>query len=260
MGTNQLTEEQLKVAFCEVRKAHRLIYEYQRRMQDLSWFIKNKLGFDQYTGWKKFSYPLNSRHTIRVDNWSWDWIYTYMYEYHLGEQSNKKNENSWKCSVIQISDTGFFKKQKDGAERTQVNTFAPADESESKLIFYLSVSPKKTKNHIWNPDGIIEKYADKITNLDEVKEYKEKAALKSDFERSELNKEKTGIEIKGIKAINPLTNKEIPIWISDYVLITYGTGAIMAVPAHDDRDFEFAKKFFLPIKPVIMPKDADLNK
>lgn len=161
MGTNQLTEEQLKVAFCEVRKAHRLIYEYQRRMQDLSWFIKNKLGFDQYTGWKKFSYPLNSRHTIRVDNWSWDWIYTYMYEYHLGEQSNKKNENSWKCSVIQISDTGFFKKQKDGAERTQVNTFAPADESESKLIFYLSVSPKKTKNHIWNPDGIIEKYADK---------------------------------------------------------------------------------------------------
>ena len=107
--------------------------------------------------------------------------------------------------------------------------------------------------------SIIEKYADKITNLDEVKAYKEKAALKSDFERSELNKEKTGIEIKGIKAINPLTNKEIPIWISDYVLITYGTGAIMAVPAHDDRDFEFAKKFNLPIKPVIIPKDSTLE-
>ena len=106
--------------------------------------------------------------------------------------------------------------------------------------------------------SIIEKYADKITNLDEVKAYKEKAALKSDFERSELNKEKSGIEIKGIKAINPLTNKEIPIWISDYVLITYGTGAIMAVPAHDDRDFEFAKKFNLPIKPVIIPKDSEL--
>ena len=107
---------------------------------------------------------------------------------------------------------------------------------------------------------LIKKYEDKIINIDEVNEYKEKAALKSDFERAELNKEKTGVEIKGIKAINPLTKREIPIWISDYVLITYGTGAIMAVPAHDDRDFEFAKKFFLPIKPVIMPKDADLNK
>ena len=101
----------------------------------------------------------------------------------------------------------------------------------------------------------IEKYKDRITNMDEVKEYQEKASMKSDFERAELNKEKTGVEIKGIKAINPLTNEEIPIWISDYVLITYGTGAIMAVPAHDDRDFEFAKKFNLPIKPVIIPKD-----
>lgn len=101
---------------------------------------------------------------------------------------------------------------------------------------------------------LIKKYADRITNLDEVNEYKENAALKSDFERAELNKEKTGVEVKGIKAINPLTNEAIPIWISDYVLITYGTGAIMAVPAHDDRDFEFARKFNLPIKPVIMPK------
>ena len=98
---------------------------------------------------------------------------------------------------------------------------------------------------------LIEKYKDKITNLSEVEDYKKKASLKSDFERSELNKEKTGIEIKGIKAINPFTKEEIPIWISDYVLITYGTGAIMAVPAHDDRDFEFATKFGLPIKQVI---------
>jgi leucyl-tRNA synthetase len=102
---------------------------------------------------------------------------------------------------------------------------------------------------------LIKKYADKITNLEEVENYKKQAALKSDFERSELNKEKTGVEIKGIKAINPFTNEEIPVWVSDYVLITYGTGAIMAVPAHDDRDFEFAKKFNLPIKPVIIPKD-----
>ena len=101
---------------------------------------------------------------------------------------------------------------------------------------------------------LIEKFADRITNLDEVKDYQNKSALKSDFERSEINKEKTGVEIKGVKAINPLTNKEIPIWISDYVLSNYGTGAIMAVPAHDTRDFEFATKYNLPIKPVIMPK------
>lgn len=103
---------------------------------------------------------------------------------------------------------------------------------------------------------LLEKQDDKITNLAEIKEYQQKAALKSDFERAELNKEKTGVEIQGIKAINPLTNEKIPIWVSDYVLITYGTGAIMAVPAHDDRDFEFAKKFNLPIKQVIAPKDS----
>ena len=105
--------------------------------------------------------------------------------------------------------------------------------------------------------SIIEKYSDRITNLDEVKAYKEKAALKSDFERAELNKEKTGVEIKGIKAINPLTNEAIPVWISDYVLITYGTGAIMAVPAHDERDFEFATKMGLEIKQVIKAKDSE---
>ena len=107
---------------------------------------------------------------------------------------------------------------------------------------------------------LIKKFADKIENLDEVKDYQNKAALKSDFERSEINKDKTGVEIKGIKAINPLTNKEIPIWISDYVLSSYGTGAIMAVPAHDSRDFEFAKKFNLPIIQVIDGKDIDLEK
>ena len=106
---------------------------------------------------------------------------------------------------------------------------------------------------------LVEKYKDKILNKEEVENYKKKSALKSDFERSELNKEKTGVEIKGIKAINPFTNEEIPIWISDYVLITYGTGAIMAVPAHDDRDFAFAKKFNLPIKPVIKPDLRNLS-
>ena len=107
---------------------------------------------------------------------------------------------------------------------------------------------------------LIKKYADRIENLDEVKDYQNKAALKSDFERSEINKDKTGVEIKGIKAINPLTNKEIPIWISDYVLSSYGTGAIMAVPAHDSRDYEFAKKFNLPIIQVIDGENANLEK
>ena len=110
---------------------------------------------------------------------------------------------------------------------------------------------------------LIQKLADKISNLDEIEDYKKKAALKSDFERSEINKDKTGVEIKGIKAINPLTNKEIPIWISDYVLSSYGTGAIMAVPAHDSRDFEFATKFNLPIVQVVKSNDdikVDLTK
>ena len=98
---------------------------------------------------------------------------------------------------------------------------------------------------------IIKKLANKIENMDEIKDYQKQASLKSDFERSELNKEKTGVEIKGITAINPVNNKEIPIWVSDYVLITYGTGAIMSVPAHDARDWEFAKKFNLPIIEVV---------
>ena len=106
---------------------------------------------------------------------------------------------------------------------------------------------------------IINDLKDKITNLSEVEAYKTQAAKKSDFERTELSKEKTGIEIKGIKAINPLTNETIPIWISDYVLITYGTGAIMAVPAHDTRDYEFATKFNLPIKQVITNKENNVS-
>ena len=103
----------------------------------------------------------------------------------------------------------------------------------------------------------IKKYADRITNIEEVENYKNQAALKSDFERSELNKDKTGVEIKGLRAINPVTNKEIPIWVSDYVLITYGTGAIMAVPAHDDRDYAFASKFDIPMLQVVKSNNKE---
>ena len=106
---------------------------------------------------------------------------------------------------------------------------------------------------------IISKLSDKITNMDEIEKYKEEASRKSDFERTEIEKDKTGVEIKGIMAINPANGKEIPVWISDYVLITYGTGAIMAVPAHDERDFAFATKFSLPIIQVITDKDNTVS-
>lgn len=98
---------------------------------------------------------------------------------------------------------------------------------------------------------LVDKYKEEIKNWDAILAYREMAAKKSDFERTELVKEKTGVRIEGIAAVNPVNGKEIPIWISDYVLMSYGTGAIMAVPAHDERDWEFAKKFQLPIIEVV---------
>lgn len=102
---------------------------------------------------------------------------------------------------------------------------------------------------------LIEEYKDKISNIDEVEEYKYNISKKSDFERTELTTEKTGVILEGLNAINPATGEEIPIWISDYVLMTYGTGAIMAVPGHDQRDWEFATKFNMPIIEVIQGGD-----
>ena len=102
---------------------------------------------------------------------------------------------------------------------------------------------------------LVSKWTDKIENIDEVKRYVEESAKKSDFERTELNKEKTGVKLEGVMAINPVNGNEIPIYISDYVLISYGTGAIMAVPAHDTRDYEFAKKFNIPIIEVVAGGD-----
>ena len=98
---------------------------------------------------------------------------------------------------------------------------------------------------------IIGKWADKLQNMDAIREYQAAAARKSDFDRTEMNKDKTGVKLEGVRAINPVNGKEIPIFISDYVLMTYGTGAIMAVPAHDTRDWEFAKVFGLPIIEVV---------
>ena len=115
---------------------------------------------------------------------------------------------------------------------------------------YMVVSPEHP---------IIDKYKDKIKNWDAIVEYREMASRKSDFERTELAKDKTGVVLGGFKAINPINNTEIPIWISDYVLMTYGTGAIMAVPAHDDRDWEFAKKFGLPMIQVVEGKEGPVD-
>ncbi|WP_316519011.1 leucine--tRNA ligase [Neglectibacter sp. CSJ-5] len=114
---------------------------------------------------------------------------------------------------------------------------------------YMVVSPEHP---------FIEKWADKLQNLDAVRAYQAEAAKKSDFERTEVAKDKTGVRLEGVEAINPLTGTTIPIFISDYVLVSYGTGAIMAVPAHDTRDWEFAKKFNLPIIEVV--KGGDVQK
>ena len=114
-------------------------------------------------------------------------------------------------------------------------------------VTYMVVSPEHP---------YLDKYKDQISNWDEIVAYREEAAKKSDFERSELAKDKTGVEINGLKAINPVNKKEIPIWVSDYVLMSYGTGAIMAVPAHDERDWAFAKKFNLPIVEVVAGGDV----
>ncbi len=115
---------------------------------------------------------------------------------------------------------------------------------------YMVVSPEHP---------IIDKYKDEIKNWDAIVEYREMAARKSDFERTELAKDKTGVVLDGLKAINPINDTEIPIWISDYVLMTYGTGAIMAVPAHDDRDWEFAKKFSLPMIQVVEGSEGPVD-
>ena len=106
---------------------------------------------------------------------------------------------------------------------------------------------------------LIDKYKDEITNWDEIQKYREMAARKSDFERTELAKDKTGVILGGLSAVNPVNGKEIPVWISDYVLMSYGTGAIMAVPAHDTRDWEFAKKFDLPMIQVVEGKEGPVD-
>ncbi|MCR5146359.1 MAG: leucine--tRNA ligase [Clostridia bacterium] len=179
----------------------------------------------------------------------------------------QKEKSQWMLKITEyaqrliddLDDVNFLPKIK----TQQINWIGKSEGAEVK--FALTNSDETITVYTTRPDTLfgatymviapehpmIKKLADNIENIDEVKEYKEKASLKSEFERAELNKEKTGVEIKGIKAINPVNGKELPIWVSDYVLLTYGTGAIMAVPAHDTRDYEFAKKFGMDIIQVL---------
>lgn len=117
-------------------------------------------------------------------------------------------------------------------------------------VTYMAIAPEH---------NILDTLKDKITNFNEILEYRKNASLRSEFERVNLNKDKTGVEVKGIKVINPVTKKQIPLYVADYVMIGYGTGAIMAVPSHDERDFEFAKKYNIDIKQVIAMDYFDKN-
>lgn len=193
-----------------------------------------------------------------------------------GSQTTKKLKNQWVLRMSNyadklldgLDDTEFLDKVK----TAQINwigksigasvNFALKDTDDVLEVFttrcdtlfgvtFMVMSPEHK---------FLEKYKDRIKNLDEVKAYQEEAKHKSEIERTDMTKDKTGVKIDGLTAINPVNGKEVEIWISDYVLASYGTGAIMAVPAHDDRDFAFAKKFGIDIIPVIKdPNASDMN-
>ncbi|HHW48422.1 MAG TPA: leucine--tRNA ligase [Clostridiaceae bacterium] len=189
-----------------------------------------------------------------------------------GGEVVRKVKNQWMLKITEyaerlLSDLDLV----DYIERVKVQQVNWIGRSEGAEVDFNTTAGYTLKVYTTRPDTLfgatymvispehpmIDELKDKITNLDELIEYREKAARKSDFERTELAKEKTGVQVKGIMAINPVNKKEIPIWISDYVLMSYGTGAIMAVPGHDTRDWEFAKKFNLPIIEVVAGGDVE---
>jgi leucyl-tRNA synthetase len=184
-----------------------------------------------------------------------------------GEETTRKNKSQWMMRITEYADRLIEDLKEvnfiDPVVAQQTNWIGRSHGAEIKFqitgteelleVFttradtlfgatYMVISPEHP---------LIEKYADKINNLEEIKAYQEEASRKSDLERADLTKEKTGVCIDGLTCTNPATGKEIPVWVSDYVLMSYGTGAIMAVPGHDQRDWEFAKTFGLPIIEVI---------
>ncbi len=183
-----------------------------------------------------------------------------------GGEVVRKTKNQWMLKITEyaerlIKDLDLV----DYIDRVKIQQKNWIGRSEGMEVDFVITGGKKIRVFTTRPDTLfgvtymvlspehpfIDELKDKINNFDEIEEYREYASKKSDFERTELVKEKTGIEIDGIKAVNPATGKEIPVWISDYVLMSYGTGAIMAVPGHDSRDWEFAKKFGIPIVEVV---------
>ncbi len=190
-----------------------------------------------------------------------------------GSEVVRKVKNQW---MLRITD--YAQKLLDGLDhvdfiekvKTQQRNWIGRSEG-AEVDFALAGKEDKLRVYTTRPDTLfgatymvispehpmIENYKAEIANHDAIVAYREEAAKKSDFERTELAKNKTGVEIDGIRAINPVTGKEVPIWVSDYVLMSYGTGAIMAVPAHDTRDYEFAKKFGIPMVEVVGGGDIE---
>ena len=184
-----------------------------------------------------------------------------------GAEVTRKVKKQWMLKI-----TSYAQKLLDGLDqvdfiekvKTQQRNWIGRSEG-AEVDFRLQGLEEKIRVYTTRPDTLfgatymvlspehplVEKLKGRIENYADLMAYRTQAAKKSDFERTELAKDKTGVEVKGLKAVNPVTGKEIPIWLSDYVLMTYGTGAIMAVPAHDERDWDFAKKFGLPIVEVV---------
>ena len=191
-----------------------------------------------------------------------------------GGEVVRKVKNQWMLKITEYADRLISDLDKvdyiDRVKTQQTNWIGKSEGME--VDFQIANIEEKLRVFTTRPDTLfgatymviavehplIQKYSDKITNMDEVLAYREEVGKKSDFERTEMSKLKTGVQLKGLNAINPATGLEIPIWISDYVLMTYGTGAIMSVPGHDERDWEFATKFNLPIVEVI--KGGDISK
>ncbi|MBP0979912.1 MAG: leucine--tRNA ligase [Oscillospiraceae bacterium] len=190
-----------------------------------------------------------------------------------GGQVVRKEKQQWMLKI-----TDYAQKLLDGLDKVRYPKKIKLSQqnwigkSTGASVFFESSQGEKIEVYTTRPDTLfgvthlvlapehelIKKWSNNINNIDEIKKYCQESAKKSDFERLELNKEKTGVKIEGIKAINPVNNKKIDIYISDYVLVGYGTGAIMAVPAHDQRDWEFAKKYNINILEVV--SGGDVNK
>lgn len=191
-----------------------------------------------------------------------------------GSKTEKKLKSQWMLAMSTYADRlleGLDKTEfMDKIKTAQINWIGRSEGAE--VDFRISGTKDVLKVFTTRPDTLygvtfmvmspehpyLEKYAKKIKNLDEVRKYQEYAKSKTDIERTDMTREKTGVKLDGIKAINPVNDEKIEIWISDYVLANYGTGAIMAVPAHDERDYEFANKFGIPIIEVI--KGGDISK